>query len=328
MLKRLAYIPLLLISIWAHAQTVRHNTLSLLPDYVLHTASAGAFKIAASGTTAKILADPDDWKGVLRAANDLGSDIRKVTGTASPVFMGTKPVSGAIIVGTVGKSRLIDQLIADGKLNADALKGKWESFVIQTVGDNLVIAGSDKRGTIYGIYDVSEKIGVSPWYYWADAPVKKSGTLYVKAGRYLQESPKVKYRGIFINDESPSFSGWAGRSFGGINSKAYAHIFELLLRLKANYLWPAMWGNAFNEDDPMSPVLADEYGIVMGTSHHEPMMRSQKEYTKRKDQIGPWDYLTNAENLKKFWTEGLERNKNYDNLITMSMRGDGDVAMG
>lgn len=327
MLKQIALLALLFIGFSTHAQSVR-NTLSLLPDYIQHTAEKGTFQIAKKGSSAKIIVDPDDWKGVIRAANDLGNDIHKVTDIASPVITDTKLLSGAIIVGTVGKSKLIDQLVASGKLNVDALKNKWESFVIQTAGDNLIIAGSDKRGTIYGIYDVSEKIGVSPWYYWADAPVKKSKNLYVKQGRYLQGSPKVKYRGIFINDESPSFSGWSKEHFGGINSKVYTHIFELLLRLKANYLWPAMWGNAFNEDDPMSPVLADEYGIVMGTSHHEPMMRSQKEYTNRKDKIGPWDYVTNAENLKKFWTEGLERNKNYDNLITMSMRGDGDVAMG
>ncbi|WP_276834807.1 glycosyl hydrolase 115 family protein [Chryseobacterium cucumeris] len=329
MLKQLSFFVLLFAGLIINAQTA-HNTLSLLPDYIQHTAEKGSFRIAANGITAKIVVDPDDWKGVIRAANDLGDDVRKVTDVASPIIADVKLVPGAIIIGTIGKSKLIDQLINGGKLNVDAIKNKWESFVIQTVGDNLVIAGSDKRGTIYGIYDVSEKIGVSPWYYWADAPVKKSTNLYVKAGRYLQESPKVKYRGIFINDESPSFSGWSNKHFGGINSKVYTHIFELLLRLKANYLWPAMWGNAFNEDDPMSPVLADEYGIVMGTSHHEPMMRSQKEYTKRKDGIGPWDYVTNAENLKKFWTEGLERNKNYDNIITMSMRGDGDgdVAMG
>jgi len=327
MLKQLAFIISLSFGLITHAQTA-HHTLSTLPDYVRHTAEKDAFRMAVKGSTAKIMVDPDDWKGVIRAANDLGDDVRKVTGVASPIITDVKPAPGAIVVGTIGKSKLIDQLVADGKLNVDALKGKWESFIIQTVGDHLVIAGSDKRGTIYGIYDVSEKIGVSPWYYWADAPVKKSNSIYIKAGRYLQESPKVKYRGIFINDESPSFSGWSAKHFGGINSKVYSHVFELLLRLKANYLWPAMWGNAFNEDDPMSPVLADEYGIVMGTSHHEPMMRSQKEYTKRKDQIGDWDYVTNSENLKKFWTEGLGRNKNYDNLITMSMRGDGDVAMG
>lgn len=304
------------------------NTLSLLPRYVQHIGTPGAFKIAAAGKSSPIVADPDDWKGVLRAAYDCADDIRKVTGIASPVVMGVKPTSGAILVGTIGKSKLIDQLVSSGKLNVSAVKGKWEAFVIQTIGDNVVIAGSDKRGTIYGIYDVSEKIGVSPWYWWADAPPKKSSTLYVKAGRYFQDSPKVKYRGIFINDESPSFTGWANAKFGGVNSKLYVHIFELLLRLKANYLWPAMWSNAFNEDDPKSPALADEYGVIMGTSHHEPMMRAQKEYTKQKQDIGPWDYVTNAENLKKFWTEGLARNKDYDNLITMGMRGDGDVAMG
>jgi hypothetical protein len=299
-----------------------------LPQYITHSGNGANFQIATKGKTAQIIVDPEDWKGVLRAANDLGDDVRKVTGVASNVTMATKFSSGDIIVGTIGKSRIIDQLIADKKINVDGIKGKWESFVIQTVGNTLVVAGSDKRGTIYGIYDISEKIGVSPWYWWADAPVKKNNSLYVKAGRYVQGSPKVKYRGIFINDESPSFTGWARAKFGGVNSKMYVHMFELLLRLKANYLWPAMWGNTFNEDDPMSPVLADEYGIVMGTSHHEPMMRAQKEYTNRKKDIGPWDYVTNADNIKKFWTEGLERNKNYDNLITMGMRGDGDVAMG
>ncbi|WP_217220437.1 glycosyl hydrolase 115 family protein [Mucilaginibacter paludis] len=299
-----------------------------IPQYIVHNRTVAAFPIVSNGKAATIVADPEDWKGVIRAANDLGDDIRKVTGILPAVVQSQTLSQGAILVGTIGKSRIIDKLIADGKINVSSVKGQWESFVIQTVGKNLVIAGSDKRGTIFGIYDVSEKIGVSPWYWWADAPVKKSSNLYVKSGKYIQGSPKVKYRGIFINDESPSFSGWANAKFGGINSKMYVHMFELLLRLKANLLWPAMWGNAFNEDDPMSPVLADEYGIVMGTSHHEPMMRAQKEYTKRKDEIGPWDYTTNAEKLQKFWYDGLERNKNFDNLITIGMRGDGDVPMG
>lgn len=298
------------------------------PQYILHEASKSAFTIVANGKAASIYVDGADWKGVIRAANDLGDDVRKVSGIAANVKESTAPETGSIIVGTIGKSKLIDKLIADKKIDISDIKGQWESFVIQTVDGNLVIAGSDKRGTIYGIYDISEKIGVSPWYFWADVPAKKSNALYVKAGRYVQDSPKVKYRGIFINDESPSFTGWCNAKFGGVNSKMYVNMFELLLRLKANYLWPAMWGNAFNEDDPMSPVLADEYGIVMGTSHHEPMMRAQKEYTKRKQEIGPWDFITNSANLEKFWLDGLSRNKNYDNLITMSMRGDGDVAMG
>jgi len=138
----------------------------------------------------------------------------------------------------------------------------------------------------------------------------------------------VKYRGIFINDEWPSFGTWCNTHFGGINSKAYSKIFELLLRLKANYLWPAMWDSRFNEDDPLSPKVADEMGIVMGTSHHEPMMRAHKEYVTRKDSVGPWDYAMNPKRLDKFFTEGIERNKPYENIITMGMRGDGDVAMG
>jgi hypothetical protein len=310
------------------SQTANKNEWVTPLSYVQYRSAPNAFCIAANGKTASIYVDPEDWKGVVRAASDLGDDVGKVSGTASEVLQKTSFGKNSIIIGTIGKSHIIDQLIANKKIDVTKVKGKWESFLIQTVDGNLVIAGSDKRGTIFGIYDVSEKIGVSPWYWWADAPIKKNNSLYVKAGKYIQESPKVKYRGIFINDESPSFTGWCRAKFGGVNSKMYAHMFELLLRLKANYLWPAMWGNAFNEDDPLNPVLADEYGIVMGTSHHEPMMRAQKEYTPRSKEVGPWDFVKNPEGLKKFWEEGLRRNKNFDNLITMGMRGDGDVAMG
>ncbi|MEO8532129.1 MAG: glycosyl hydrolase 115 family protein [Flavobacterium sp.] len=298
------------------------------PQYVVHQMEAQSFKIAGNGTAASIYVDPNDFKGIIRAAKDLGDDTRKVTGVASPVFENIKPEKKAILIGTIGKSRIIDQLIADKKIDVSGIKGQWESFLIQTVDGQLVIAGSDKRGTIYGIYDVSEKMGVSPWYFWADVPAKKNKAIYVKQGRYIQDPPKVKYRGIFINDEEPSFGQWARGSYGGINSKMYATIFELLLRLKANYLWPAMWGKSFNEDDPLNPLVADEYGIVMGTSHHEPMMRSQKEYTDRKKEIGEWNYATNQKNIEQFFYEGIERNKKFDNMITIGMRGEGDVAMG
>jgi len=162
----------------------------------------------------------------------------------------------------------------------------------------------------------------------ADAPIQKHEQIFAKSGIYTDGEPKVKYRGLFINDEWPSFGTWCNNQFGGINSKAYARIFELMLRLKANYFWPAMWDSRFNEDDPLSPQLADDMGIVMGTSHHEPMMRAHKEYVNRKESIGAWDYSTNKANLDRFFEEGLERNKAYDNLITIGMRGDGDVAMG
>ena len=287
------------------------------------------FCIAMEGHSASIIVDEQDWKGVVRAARDLGDDVGKVTGVVSEVVLAqTATATGNVVVGTIGKSALIDRLIKQKRLDVSQVRGQWESFVIDIVDGNLVIAGSDKRGTIYGIYEVSQRIGVSPWYWWADVPVRHQNELYWEGGRFVQPSPKVKYRGIFINDEWPSFGGWATTHFGGVNSKMYAHMFELLLRLKANYLWPAMWDSRFNEDDTESPRLADEYGIVMGTSHHEPMMRAHKEYVYRKDSIGPWDYSVNKERLDRFFLDGMLRNKAYDNLVTIGMRGDGDVAMG
>ncbi len=282
------------------------------------------------GKVAAIICDENDFKGVRRAAADLAEDISRVCGV-KPRQADRVSVSPSIIVGTLGKSRLIDDLVEKGSLDVSVLRGKWESFCITTLeGDTprLVIAGSDRRGTIFGIYELSEQLGVSPWYWMADAPVKKRVSAYVAAGSYASGEPKVKYRGIFINDEWPSFGTWCGNQFGGINHKAYEKIFELLLRLKANYFWPAMWASAFNEDDPLSPQTADDYGIVMGTSHHEPMMRAHKEYTRRRDEVGPWDYSVNARRLDRFFREGLSRNRGYDNIITIGMRGDGDVAMG
>ena len=322
-----AFLAFLFACVAAQAKPVDTKYLSNVPQYVLHESAPGAFRLAAGGTAASILVSGEDWQGVVRAAGDLGDDVRKVTGTAAQVVTADTPRRGAIIVGTIGKSPLIDGLVEAGRLNVDGVKGQWESFVIETVDGSLVVAGSDKRGTIYGIYDISEKIGVSPWYWWADVQPRKSASLYVRQGRYVQPSPKVKYRGIFINDEWPSFGGWATAKFGGLNAKMHARLFELLLRLKANYFWPAMWATAFNEDDPKNPELADMYGIVMGTSHHEPMMRAHKEYTRRRDEVGEWNYATNKARLDKFFADGLRRNKAYDNIITIGMRGDGDVAM-
>jgi len=284
------------------------------------------FCIAKNGKAATIIVDEQDWKGVVRAANDLSDDVWKVTGVASPRANSQELTANCIIIGTIGKSLIIDRLIRQKKLNIKPIKGKWEGYIINLVDGNLVIAGNDKRGTIYGIYEISKHIGVSPWYWMADAPVAHKDELYFDD--YQAEWPAVKYRGIFINDEWPSFGTWCQKHFGGVNAKAYEKIFELLLRLKANYFWPAMWATAFNEDDPESPRLADEMGIVMGTSHHEPMMRSHREYLKRKNEVGPWDYATNKERIDQFFREGMERNKVYDNLVTIGMRGDGDVAMG
>jgi len=290
--------------------------------------------VSKEGKVADLFYDASEDVAVIRAAKDLQIDIQKVTGKLPNLSATETSVEFEVIIGTVGTNKQIDQLISSKKINAIDLKGKWESFVITTIENSkskkqLIIAGSDRRGTIYGIYEISKQLGVSPWNWWNDVPVKKRSAAYVIPGYFASGEPKVKYRGIFINDEEPAFGTWARTKFGGVNSKMYANMFELLLRLRANYLWPAMWGKAFNEDDPLNPKIADEYGIVMGTSHHEPMMRAQKEWGNHRKEYGngEWDYHTNKDALVKFWEDGFRRNKNYDNLLTMGMRGDGDEPM-
>jgi hypothetical protein len=303
------------------------------PKYVVSKPDSGSFQLAHEGIAASICVDAGDYPGVARASRDLQADILHVTGLAAPLGCDGKSLHGdVLLIGTIGQSPLIDRLVRERKIDVSQIQGKWESTLIEVVphplpgvARGLVIAGSDKRGTIYGIYDLSEQMGVSPWYWWADVPVRHKDSLYVKAGRWVTGEPAVKYRGIFLNDEAPSLSGWAKEKFGGLNHVFYERVFELLLRLKANFLWPAMWDNAFNEDDPLNPKLADEYGIVMGTSHHEPMLRAQQEW--KRHGAGPWDYTTNAKRLDAFWEEGIERNKDYESAITLGMRGDGDMPM-
>jgi hypothetical protein len=287
-------------------------------------------------TSASIRYDASDHRGVLRAISDLQADINSVTGVKPRLVTTEASADYEIVIGTLGESKLIGKLVSTGKLDVGAIKGKWESFVIATLKDPkpgvkqyLVIAGSDKRGTIYGIYELSRQLGVSPWYWWADVPAKQRAAAYVRSGYYASDEPAVRYRGIFINDEAPCFTRWSDEKFGGRNSKMYAHVFELLLRLRANYFWPAMWSSAFNEDDPDNPRIADEYGIVMGTSHHEPMLRSQVEWSRHKQEFGngEWNYSTNKHGIQEFWRQGLARNRKYESILTMGMRGDGDLPM-
>ena len=211
------------------------------------------------------------------------------------------------------------------------------------VGRALVIAGSDKRGTIYGIYEVSQQIGVSPWYWWGDVPVTHRDALTLQSGRQVYGEPSVRYRGIFLNDEAPALTGWVKGKYGpapkgdnppipeGVSNyghEFYAHLFELILRMRANYLWPAMWDNAFSEDDADNARLADEYGIVMGTSHQEPMLRAQKEWDWRfQKSIGTWNYAKHPEVLENFWREGVRRNKAYESIVTLGLRGANDTEM-
>ncbi|PBJ15935.1 glycosyl hydrolase 115 family protein [Flavobacterium sp. ACN6] len=276
--------------------------------------------------------------GILRAVNNLQSDFEKVTGQR-PVVLNQNPNNSSplIIIGMIGSNSVIDDLVKQKKIEGKELKGKNEKFIIQHVKnpfqgvqEALVIAGSDKRGTIYGIYELSRQIGVSPWYYWADVPVKHKDNIYFIKGVYTEGEPAVKYRGIFLNDEAPALSGWAKASFGGFNSRFYEKVFELILRLKANYIWPAMWGNAFYDDDTASGPLANEMGIVIGTSHHEPMALAQtdwRRYIKKNNLPNIWDYSKNKTVLDEFWKSGIQRSRNWEKLVTIGMRGDGDEAM-
>ena len=260
------------------------------------------------------------------AAANLVADFNAVTGT-KPLTSHPSPLT-TILIGTVGTNPQIDQWVKQGELRD--LKGKTEKYIIKTIGQQLVIAGSDKRGTVYGIYELSRQIGVSPWYYWADVPVEKHTSLYIKKGDYTDGEPAVRYRGLFLNDEAPCLTTWVkntfGTNYGG--HQFYEKVFELILRLKGNYLWPAMWGWAFYADDPENLKTADAMGVMMGTSHHEPMARNHQEYARDRKGWGAWNYATNKENLDRFFREGIERMKGTDDIVTIGMRGDGDEAMG
>lgn len=285
-------------------------------------------------TGAVIYTDPSEDILVKKSAEFLQQDIERVTGKKVAVVSQIEKTNAMyIIIGTIEKSRILNQLSNSGKLRLKEISGKWEAFKVQAITGipghpatkTLVIAGSDRRGAAYGVFELSKQIGVSPWYWWADVPTQKRAAIYINTSAVITDAPKVKYRGIFINDEAPCLSSWSKEKFGGFNHLFYQHVFELILRLKGNYLWPAMWGNAFNTDDTLNPVIADEYGIVMGTSHHEPMLRAQQEW--KQQGKGAWDYTKNDTILRAFWRKGIENMKQHESILTIGMRGDGDMPM-
>ncbi|KAF2713162.1 glycoside hydrolase family 115 protein [Pleomassaria siparia CBS 279.74] len=301
------------------------------PLTLAFTDTSGGLKVGGTGAAPTIIIDAKDWPGVTRAGNDLANDFGLVTGSRGKLATSMTGISNSsvIIAGTIGKSPLIDGLISAGKIDVDATKGKWEAFTSTIVSDPapdissaLVLAGSDKRGTIFALYDISEQIGVSPWYWWADVPAKKKTAIYALPTTKIQGPPSIKYRGIFLNDEQPALTNWVKQTsgFGKYDSRFHAKVFELLLRLRANYFWPTMWDSKFYVDDSRNGPLADEMGIVMGTSHTEPMARADKEKVK------PWDWKSNQANLKRYMQEGATRAKGWETLWTMGMRGDGDTA--
>ena len=283
----------------------------------------------------EIYMDTNDCKGVSYAAHALLKDIKSVSGATATLtsdagfLKKADTVRPAIIVGTIGHSAAIDQLIKQKRINGNLLKGKREKFIITLIDGQLVIAGSDRRGTIYGIYELSQQMGVSPWYDWADVPVEHHDSIFVNKGIYTDGEPAVRYRGIFLNDEAPCLTSWVKNTYGTEygDHRFYQRVFELVLRLRGNMMWPAMWGWAFYADDPENEKTADEMGVVMSTSHHEPMARNHQEYARNRKGWGPWNYQKNKANLQKFFREGIERMKGTEQIVTIGMRGDGDEAM-
>ncbi|MCR5710644.1 MAG: glycosyl hydrolase 115 family protein [Bacteroidales bacterium] len=303
----------------------------------------GYFPLMQDGRSAEILTDSADYPVVDIAAGLLADDVERITGVKPGRNMDAStdrlPKGAVLIAGTVGHSRLIDGLVEKGLLDVSGIQGKWESFLITTIrrtgrkGPLLVIAGSDRRGTAYGLVSLSEAAGVSPWYWWADVTPRKKDALLVEPITYLQKEPSVQYRGIFINDER--FGGWArwaeqtfDRESGKVGPKTYRKVFELLLRLKANYLWPAMHPGtqAFN-DDPGNAQLADEYAIVMGSSHCEQMLRNNEGEWKAVGTYGDFNYLTNRQTMKDYWEERVKTNGGYENTYTLGLRGIHDYPM-
>jgi len=302
----------------------------------------GYFPLVSEGVTADVYVDPGDWKVVKIAAEDLTKDVERVTGRKPSLQAAIGKLSAqAVLIGTVGRSPLIDRLIKEGRLNVSRIQGNWESFMIMGVVDplpgvkqGLIIVGSDRRGTAYGVYELSRRIGVSPWYWWADVTPNHREAIYICPDQVRMGPPAVKYRGIFINDEMWGIRPWAAGTFApdeglGLGPKTYAKIFELLLRLRANYLWPAMHLHTrpFNSY-PQNKVVADDYAIVMGSSHIEPMLRNNMNGAEWDEEVGTeWDYRTNREAILDYWARRLKTNGLFENIYTLGMRGKDDEPM-
>lgn len=293
------------------------------------------FTLIEEGRPISLLIDEKDDVGVQIAAKALQNDFKMVSGTEAKLLYAPQEAK-TVIVGTL-QSKFIKEIIKNKKLNKVDLEGKVEKYIMATIAnpiagveEALVIAGSDKRGAIYGIYELSEQIGVSPWYDWADVPVVKKQNVSIAKGTYTAGEPAVRYRGIFLNDEAPCLTTWVENTYGTKygDHRFYARVFELILRLRGNFLWPAMWGWSFYADDPLNSKTADDMGVIMGTSHHEPMARNHQEWARKRKEYGAWDYATNQATIDKFFREGIERAKETEDLITIGMRGDGDTPMG
>ena len=293
------------------------------------TSGQGALQLAGSGNAPRIIVDSKDYAGVIRAAGDLVADFRRVTGLNGTVQLSNQTASAnrsaTIIVGTIGNSSYIDNLVTAGQVDVSKIRGQWEAFSSQVVSNPipgvasaLVIVGSDQRGSIYGIYDVSEQIGVSPWYWMADSAPQKKSSIYATNTTKIQGSPSIKYRGFFLNDEQPALNNWVqanypnGQYGPGFGHEFYSRVFELMLRLRANYIWPTEWNSMYSLDDPVNDQNAKYYGVVVGTSHTEPLMRWTKEQSLFLN--GTWSWAYNQQNVTNFMRQGAQRGAPYEHV--------------
>ena len=300
-------------------------------DYFLHSCD----------NTVSFLVESQTYEGVKRIIKTIAEDFEKVSGIIPNITEESISDTQIIIFATLGNSPLTDKLIQDKNFDPSGIHGKKEVYQIkyidkpfEGVSKVLLVCGSDKRGTIYGMFALSEYIGVSPLHFWGDVePIKSSQIEIKKEIETISKEPSIKYRGFFINDEWPCFGNWTFSRFGGFNAEMYHHVFELLLRLKGNYLWPAMWASSFSLDGPgnLNEELADIYGVVMGASHHEPCLRASEEWDKVRGQQSEygneWNYYTNKDGLLKYWEDGLKRSGKYEKIITIGMRGERDSSM-
>jgi hypothetical protein len=279
--------------------------------------------------------DENEFSGVKKIADKVCLDVERVTGKKPSVTAGDTSAAGAVLFATLGQASLAEKLASEGGLQTEVSKitGKRECYVFAVRADKIFIIGSDKRGTIYGLFHLSELMGVSPLVDWCGVLPAKREVVELEEGLTVTKEPSVRFRGFFINDEWPAYGNFTTHNFGGFNAKMYEHVFELLLRLKGNYLWPAMWSAQFSLDGPglANAELADEMGVVMGASHHEPCCRNGEEYRYVR---GPgsiygdaWNFWKNREGITKFWEDGLKRNGKFENVITVGMRGEADTAI-
>lgn len=313
-------------------------TVNASPLTVTDKPAAGNLVLFEDAQAAPIYVDPNVNPAVQRAAHDLAGDFARVTGTKTEIEQQISSGSKVqILIGTLGKSKWVDQLSASGKLDTRGISNQWESYVLQIVTNPLpnvdramVIAGSDRRGTIYGIYQLSGMIGVSPWYWWADVPVPQKKTLALSGDLIKQGPPGVKYRGFFINDEDWGLHPWASKTFdpkfGNIGPKTYAKVFELMLRLRLNYLWPAMHACSTSFGSvPENAALADQYGVVIGSSHCEPMLYNNVHWNEHK--LGRWNYALNRDAIYDIWQKTAKERGQYENVWTLGIRGIHDRGM-